>query len=237
MPDITLQTQTAGDPISTTIYNDNLYKPVAPASTENSLSIVNGRLDSNNLTPTVGNMTLTADKFLEGTNWRAWEVSALRNLDYFGELFAGRDFTEDSKPQPEDQPYLCLPGLTLDFKLPWDASAVLVGWQVRGSAGFIGDVSADTPGTLDYGRMRLFQGDSRELASPVYGRSQRCPNSHVGTDHETREGLVRQRIWTGQHIFAGLSKGLQHVSIRVIVYPKAQMLRVGTRKLCVVAFR
>jgi len=211
MADITLNTFADGSVADSYQVEANFYTPTATGTT--SLEAINGHLDQTNM---------------ESGKWEIESVHLQRrsmsggasrggniNLDYFGDMFNGWTLAEDSAtPAEGDKYYDAIPGASISFFLPYNASLVVFSWSLFLAAFQDEKTSASTANVTEIGaRVRLFIDGARSSIKEY-------PIQTGGKEDSV--GIVGNwsRHWNGSHLATGLTKGWHSVSLRICVPPE-----------------
>lgn len=207
MPTLTLdaaKVQVAGSPLNSSYFEDNLYDPVVAGGTDQSLAIVNGRLDRGNF----ATKNLDVDCFGRNAFWMAAQVGNTGNCDLFQDLFENVDDTLDGGLSTyKDGHYLYIQGLTLNYVLPWTAKTVKVSWQLELANDAIN--AEDTP----YVRFRYcVDGSIIPWKQRKFG-----PQIIAGAPTQ-RHALDRDRSWSAVHTQENVSAGEHSAAVRVTTY-------------------
>ena len=144
MPTIVLpNTQVDGDPADAAEVSQNLYTP--NATTAASLAAINGVLDKDNLDPTtlpLGREAVRTDAYAGGDL-----VGATANQDFFSDWYVGfrNGGAYEESRRGSDEAAVPIPGASITFRLPVDASAVFIKWQISLIANGLGSVHTQVP--------------------------------------------------------------------------------------------
>tara|TARA_S200002703_G_scaffold158795_1_gene170129 strand:- start:103 stop:897 length:795 start_codon:yes stop_codon:yes gene_type:complete len=110
--------------------SENWYFPTATG--EQSLEVINGHLDQNNLD---ASMKFTNDHFQTGTVSRGKMVGSTANIDYFDTMFSGtatRDAAGtygESSDEALAESAIIIPGLAIKFYVPFSNSKCVLQWS------------------------------------------------------------------------------------------------------------
>lgn len=124
MPDIThplvATPFVAGDVLDPERIAEGLY---VPQSTPDNMSVVNGRLDEDNL---AAGYDITHDAVRPGTMATAVSRGQTANSDFFSDFFVG-DYDSDTYSEAMDR---ALTAVGIRFYVPYDCSLVMLSWHV-----------------------------------------------------------------------------------------------------------
>jgi len=112
-----------------TEFMEAIYKP--NISTPDSLEVINGWLDSNNLSGSLTQEDVQSDAFVVGG-----QVSGNGPIDYFDDLFEdvvaspSDGLLGEDQPDLKDRNFLAIPGANATYFLPWRPKFVLFSWHI-----------------------------------------------------------------------------------------------------------
>ena len=212
MATVTLPTITAGTTAADAI-NDVLYD--GPA---NSMRAINGHLNSSNLSGTI-----TSEHIREQALANGKMVAATGVLDCPAEAYSrSADDALGVKP---------IPGASIEFYLPYDASVVLITWNIgAGNTIRVGGVQ------LVLAQMRLhIDGDSQS------GFKRRVPGDRANDNRREGDLIKDQNFrYSGHKTVLGMTKGFHSASLRLFVGTgpnSGDLVRLRVRDMKVIWFK
>ena len=244
---------------------ENLYSP-KPA--RHSLEVINGHIDKYNMpTSSSDHWTIPTELVQKNTFTGTGMVGATGNVDFFHqphfenlirkEIYGPDDNSagkSDAADLVEDDDFLPVPGLGVEFFLPYDCSLVLLTWNVHYeddapfTNGYTGDegltisstvygaaYGSNTAGIFGGGRrtwLRLYLDDAW-----VQGQERiTFPGKQVGFaydgfwesfDFQPCQGTRHaQKYWNGHHGARDLAKGWHSAGVRIFSNSNQARLRV-----------
>ena len=210
MPDIVSAPYTFvdGDPALALEVESNLWRPT---STENTLSVINGGLDADNLK---AGASVSREMVQRHALSSGVAVGATANLDYFDDLFAIDPNTVNIFTLADDvdfAAYVAISGASVSYFVPWDASAVVLAWNIFWGS----DANSDDTGLAASNEMvniRLFT----EAATP---NGQRRTSRNAVDNSGTFPARVywSDRYWCGHHTLTDVAKGWHEASLRLLM--------------------
>lgn len=132
MPDITIRNTLAAAATSAAAdVSENFYSPVASPGAPDTLEVINGHLDEDNLD---ASENLTHRDVQAGTFVRAGQVGGNSAFDVFDDLFGRNNFyaslDEDLISGGERRDLIPIPGSCIRFYNPWAANTLLLTWSI-----------------------------------------------------------------------------------------------------------
>ena len=181
--------------------NENFY-----SSENESFRHINGYLDSDNANFSLDSFQLRRQAVTGG------QMRGLTgNLDYTSLIFPSDD--------ADSEAYTPIPGASISFYLPYDASVVIFSWQLS-----IG--STQDFGGSEVCELKMFVDDTFQ---PNQFRA--VPEAD---DSGTRR-LHRDRFWNGHHTKQSMTEGWHTASIRI--FQNDDMARIRVRNMKVIWFK
>jgi len=191
---------------------ENLYTP--QTTTPNSLDIINGSLDAVNK---ASDDNLSRRKVQPFTFARPSMVGATANLDFLEDRWwQGVDLTSGDP----DAQFLPIPGGSIQYYQPWDASIVLICWQISWGT----DSGANTTNTP----IKLFTSTTGSL------NATRRQASHA-VSGGVRYGKGTDMFYQGHYALLSETAGWKQASLRIC--SDAEQTRVRVRNMIVIPFR
>lgn len=217
----------------------------------NSLSVINGYLDSVNLADGLSNRSLTHPYLQKGSTSGGSMVAGTCNLDYFAHqnaseaqsisgIYEGKSNLESSGKNA----YLAIPGASIQFYLPFKAY-VLLTWQVL----WTNDSDDDDKES----HIRLFVDGQREGESATRDdfcnvrrvRRTMFASDPTGSGFQNDNYLrdrYKSRYWSGHQWLplpgkVPLEKGFHSASLRVIQSKGVKQTRIRARSMKVIFFK
>lgn len=205
MATVTIAPVTAGTTTASDV-NDALY-----SSETNSMQVINGHLESANLTG-----SLTSDHIREQALANGKMVAATGNLDCFAEVYP-KELGAAGASKP-------ISGASIEFYLPYDPSLVIITWNIGAGNNIRNTSSKDK-------EVRLFVDGTRQVGC---GREMAAQRN--GSDARDGDLLLNVDFrYSGHKTLTGMTKGFHSASLRLFV--GAQMVRVRVRDIKVIWFR
>ena len=193
--------------------NDVLYNGSA-----NSMRAINGHLNSNNLSGTI-----TSEHIREQALANGKMVAATGVLDCPAEAYSRTaDDALGVKP---------IPGASIEFYLPYDASVVLITWNI----GAGNTVRTNTDAAL-LAQMRLYIDGASQS-----GFKRTIPGDRAGADGRDGDLIKDQNFrYSGHKMVLGMTKGFHSASLRLFVGNGAaagDLVRLRVRDMKVIWFK
>lgn len=186
MPDITLiPVPTDGYMSSAPAVMTQLYYP---SSSPMSLEVQNGWLDNDNMKST---WSVKREHIRPGSCSGAKMVGLTGNLDYLQSIATPNNHSVGA--------YIPIPGASLSFQLPFNATLVLFTWQmvITNDSPYLSSVSANATELQMY-----IDGVSKKAQSrAVPDSTDNSPGSAAPPDVYDRQ-KKRERIWSGHHMMS-----------------------------------
>ena len=187
--------------------NTNLYSTEA-ASTKK----VNGYLDATNLSASavVGEEQIRDQALANGLM-----VGQTANLDYPFPVFSGDDETDLTN-------YRAIPGASQTFYLPYDASAVVITWNIE----FMNSLEIADNNSKFYGKLVI---DNQTVAA----QNREFPKARKeGTGAQVgQRSVARDSRWSGHSIHTDMAKGFHSVAIQIFITEGTVRVRVRNMKV------
>ena len=218
MPDIvtTLLPFSDGATINAPNINKLTYAPTT--GTPESFEVINGQLDLDN---TKSTFSVSHDMVRPRSLVGGVMVGLTGNLDYTPPIFAEKNTDDDA--------YIAIPGASLSFHLPVDASLVIFTWQVGGANAIKFEEDALT-------RMKFHLSEGGEAPVSRVGIREIGPSRH-GCTSDTHKALRRphrDRVWSGHFSKTNLAAGWHHAAI--VLHNDEQTIRIRVRNMKVIWF-
>lgn len=211
---------------SSSVY-DSLYSPGG-----NSLEVLNGRLDGDNLAP---DFLVDYLSLQDGSVSGGGMTSGTRNIDYFGGTSDNIDGWFDGVGGTEIgagiKNYLPIPGAGVQFYLPFPAF-VLLTWQVS----WVSDAKSDLSSMI-----KLFVDGAPQGAH----QSRRCrrtmfktnPGQTTAMDQNFLRDRYKGRYWCGHKLLSTLDTGYHSASLRITANENIKQSRVRARSMKYIYFK
>jgi hypothetical protein len=191
--------------------NDNLYSTEAASGKK-----INGYLDATNLgaSAVVGETEIRDQTLANGLM-----VGQTTNLDYPFPAFSGDDATNITN-------YRAVPGATQTFYLPYDASAVIITWNVE----FMNSLELENNSAKFNAKLvvdgQVVPAQNREFPKARKGSS----NAQVG-----QRSVARDSRWSGHSVHTTMTKGFHSVGVHIFI--TLGTVRVRVRNIKVIWFK
>ncbi len=222
MADITLTSFTNGVPGNPVTVERNFYTPSAAGT--GSLEGINGHLDDANRATGGAAWKIDRSHLQQGALSGGGAVGSNLNLDYFGDIYNGWLLVEDGHASAAtrakaDKHYQVIPGGSITFNLPYQATLLVVSWSIFAGAKY--DLSrldsGGDPGDINFqtraARIRLYVDGARqtnkEFVLPAKGLA-----GGVGF-----QGTF-DRFWSGFILLQNVAAGWHSVSLRTVMFPE-----------------
>ena len=193
--------------------SENWYFPSAAG--DQSLEVINGHLDSNNLDAA---FKFTNRHIQKETISKSKMVGCTANIDYFGKMFGGADtynatgtFKEHSDAFMSKDA-LAVPGLGIRFYNPNDSAKCVIQWNFSQQTDGVYLIDDTITGQgKNFPVFFLFIDgvmdpvNARRYVPGMFSTTATGPNYFLG------------RTWTGHKLIKNLSKGWHSASIRVVI--------------------
>ena len=229
MPKITYSPLFDNNALSSSSVYGPLYSPG-----RDSLEVLNGRLDADNLAP---DFLVDYLSLQDGSVSGGGMTAGTRNIDYFGGTsdkidgwFDGVGSTEMASGKKN---YLPIPGAGVQFHLPFPAF-VLLTWQVS----WVSDAKSEKSSMI-----KLFVAGAPGYS---YAFSRRCRRTMfktiAGTDYaKYDENFLRDRYksryWCGHRLLKNLDAGYHSASLRISANENIKQSRVRARSMKYIYFK
>jgi hypothetical protein len=191
---------------------ENIYDP--KASTHTSLDIINGWLDVTNKdsADNIGRQKVQPLTFA-----RPQMVGATANLDYMeGRWWQGVILTGGD----DDTDFLAIPGGSISYYLPWNATMVMICWQLSWGT--------DSASASTNAAVKLF---TDSVGAHDVTRRQ----ASIACGAARRYGKSSDMWYAGHHTLMDEDAGWKHASLRIC--SDATQTRVRVRNMIVIPFR
>tara|TARA_Y100000389_G_scaffold147495_1_gene146377 strand:- start:1652 stop:2431 length:780 start_codon:yes stop_codon:yes gene_type:complete len=201
--------------------SENWYFPTATG--EQSLEVINGHLDQNNLD---ASFKFNNDHFQRGTVSRGTMVGSTANSDYFDSMFTGtsnRDIA-GTYGEADDETLslssIVIPGLSVRFYVPYTSSKCILQWNFNHQSDGLYILNVidnqsinDTFNKFNFPSFFLFVDDELQQENcrryiPCFGAKRASGLASSGVDY------AYGRHWSG-HKLVTLQKGWHTASIRI----------------------
>lgn len=188
-----------------------------PTSPDTSLAIVNGLLDDDNL-----DVTLTHELTQLGSQLDVVGAAGTANLDFKYVNFGEYDYT--FTVDDEFDPFVYIPGGSVEFHNKWDDSYALITWTVTWASDSIGDDPAAT--------IMLLVDDA--YVTTQRRNVGRCTS---GTGIGEPEGYKKGRTWSGHALVAITSRGWHSAGLAVLTDKDIRQTRTYAVSISVMQMR
>lgn len=194
-----------GSPASADDIMENLYRPIAG----NSLQVMNGRLNADNLDFTGTPSVIHSEAIRKGALSRGGMVGLTGNLDYPAEVFAEND--------DGDNAYTMIPGACQSFYMH-HAGTVIFTWFLN--------IGTDKNTDDSKVSLQLFINDDL-ISGVIHELPISTEGSWTGLDTDNRHPDIGDRVWSGHYLNTNMGVGWHNAGIGI--YSEANLSRVRVR--------